>query len=577
LFRRHFPSAADANQQSPALNVERAYAEAYATMAADHGRRYLAGDRAVVVDLELEEANLLHGVRIALTLRMWPVLGSLIRALLTLYDHTGRQPEAIGLVADRISQLTDSGRQANSDSVADDATKTDLLAYLHVQRDRRTQHLEAAEDRQIQRVKRLESQAQPFAGASADSLTAEQKACLNHLAEAYALLGDIQLERSRSDCVGAYQRAIDLYERLNDHRAAAGYAMNLGSSYQELPFLNDLDQAERWFEFSLAALGDADTLMAGRCFIGLGAVAFTRLEGEIMAYNYAQRDLDRARQGDDANEETNKQLAAHREERLGRIRTLFDGSYAAYNNAGARFVQIEALSDLADLSARQGELASTVGQIEPALRFWREAVRRFEAMGNRRRAGEARLSIAGALTNRKRFADAREYAAAALLDFEATAVTAENEIQTAKRLINRIDQELGSDQVAYDKVPTRDPYFPIKSGGRHVKLFKSGSYIFSCFTDFDSPGMIQYVHIMYVFEEGRPTPIFAVAAESMRGADYCMLCSFDGDGHSNYGASDEWRDLEHFTARALEMAAGRYGVAASLEEIAVPNIKPVAR
>jgi hypothetical protein len=468
LFERHFPAGAGAAEN--AEQAVDAFVATLATVAAEWVRAYQTGDRAEVGKLAEEEPNLLHALRLAHQRQLWPALSRLAEALLMLYDHAGRQPEAVSLLREMLAGLQDT-QPYGADAGLDAAT------YLQVQLARRTQQTAEALSRLKDWVARLREKADAWTQVAADQLDEGQRALLQRLASAYALLGDIQLEEALSDCVGAYQTAIELYERLDEQAAAASYALRLGNSFLDLAFLNDLEQAGHWFQYSLGIFGPADRLMVGRCLVGLGAVEYRHAQDAILAWSHSRED--------NASGLGGRLPPGERKAIEQRIDQHIKAAFDAYRRAQESFLAIGAVADLADLLARQGDLAASVGLLDPALGWWRDAIRSFEAMSEREPAGQVRLSIARALKRKDRLADAREYAAAALRDFEAVGADA---AEAAKRLINEITGQLGDGEVAYDQVPARDPYFPIKGGGRHVKLFKGGKYIFSCFTDFESPG-----------------------------------------------------------------------------------------
>ena len=89
---------------------------------------------------------------------------------------------------------------------------------------------------------------------------------------------------------------------------------------------------------------------------------------------------------------------------------------------------------------------------------------------------------------------------------------------------------------------------------------------------------IQYNHVLWLFvidpsDDLTPDrPVLAVTAEVNALADEFpsgshFLGLFDGSGHINLGASDQWADLETFATRALDVAADHLKV----EEVPVPR------
>jgi len=67
------------------------------------------------------------------------------------------------------------------------------------------------------------------------------------------------------------------------------------------------------------------------------------------------------------------------------------------------------------------------------------------------------------------------------------------------------------------------------------------------------PSPTEYLYVMVLCPEGQGLPLFYVTAEKgMTGSVF--LCTFDQDGnHSNYGADEDWSNLDSFTTAALSM------------------------
>lgn len=96
----------------------------------------------------------------------------------------------------------------------------------------------------------------------------------------------------------------------------------------------------------------------------------------------------------------------------------------------------------------------------------------------------------------------------------------------------------------------------------------------------NSPNL-QYAHVMYVYAQGdflTGKPCFAVAAEVNRiappgsGRSH-FLGMFAGEPrHVNLGASDEWADIEKFTAKALEVIAEHFDLPSPPQDIEAPTL-----
>lgn len=128
-------------------------------------------------------------------------------------------------------------------------------------------------------------------------------------------------------------------------------------------------------------------------------------------------------------------------------------------------------------------------------------------------------------------------------------------------------------------------YLPDLSEARFVRQYafrhaEMGACCCVLVSDCQSPSPIQYAHVMYVYEHGdflTGDICLAVSSEANRmavpgdGRSH-FLCIFSGSKHINLGPSDDWADLDKFTARALEVVAQQYSLENPPEEIPVPTL-----
>ncbi len=76
-------------------------------------------------------------------------------------------------------------------------------------------------------------------------------------------------------------------------------------------------------------------------------------------------------------------------------------------------------------------------------------------------------------------------------------------------------------------------------------------------TEIEAPGLIQYHHLLMIFEAGKQ-PVLCIGAEWGRldpeSAEKPVLGHFDADGHHNHGNSHRWRDEALFLLEAVKFA-----------------------
>ena len=101
-----------------------------------------------------------------------------------------------------------------------------------------------------------------------------------------------------------------------------------------------------------------------------------------------------------------------------------------------------AVDDLAVAHNALGIIWVEAGDLDRALPHYREAIRYREMQGNLYDAARTRFNVAIGLADAGRLADAREYAHAALRNFETYGDRAADMIQKTQQLIARIEQAL---------------------------------------------------------------------------------------------------------------------------------------
>ena len=100
----------------------------------------------------------------------------------------------------------------------------------------------------------------------------------------------------------------------------------------------------------------------------------------------------------------------------------------------------DAVNDLAVTHNQLGNIYGDAGDLDRSLSHWRESVRLKEIANNIFGAATTRRNVAIALAQADRLEDAREYARAALRNFQTFGNRATEDIQETEGLIERIEQ-----------------------------------------------------------------------------------------------------------------------------------------
>jgi tetratricopeptide (TPR) repeat protein len=240
-------------------------------------------------------------------------------------------------------------------------------------------------------------------GRSRDDNTNSQRT----LAASVHELGQIQRERGGAECVAAYRESFDLFQRIGDSPGAAAGAFNLGNAYTGL---HDLTEAERWHRSGLELRAEGDRMGRAACLGELGHVALERFaEGR------------RAKQSEAV-------LLRHLNDALG-----------FYHQALA-MTPPDATGQLAVIHNQLGVIYGDTGELDRALDHYRESIRYKESAGNLYGAALTRYNVAIELLKVGRLADARDYAHAALRNFQTYGASAQQDIQSTLDLIADIDK-----------------------------------------------------------------------------------------------------------------------------------------
>ena len=246
--------------------------------------------------------------------------------------------------------------------------------------------------------------------APAAGLTSIQRSQIRDLAASLFDLGNILLAQGDPDCLTHFREALMLAQRIGDRRAEAEAAGSLGNTYQSVPGLRDLDQAEKWYRQSLSRRPDSDRFGLATALGSLGQVATARFQ--------------EAREA----REAEQVLQEHFNTALRCYRQALDLTPADdYESRGATEMDL-------------GNLYRLAGDTRQALRHYQQAIQHQEARGNVYVAGQTRYNIAVLLAEDARVGDALDYARAALDNYRQGGPGAADRADRARQLIAELEQ-----------------------------------------------------------------------------------------------------------------------------------------
>ena len=410
LFDMHnpAPTGMESGVRNPELFAVRSFVEAIGDLGSNYHNVYEDGNRHVIAALTAEEDNLLQARQLARARGLWQSVIKAMQGLQTLYQHTGRGLEWKQLVEEILKDFVD----AETDGPLPGREEAwGVVTGYRIGL--------AVEERQWQEAERLQRLDVDQNRVLSVLAVAEPTQQLNdahrnrnrNLAVSLEGFGNIQRAQGLPDCVIAYQEAIQICRQIGDKSEEASVSGNLAQAYMDVPSLRDLTQAEYWYRHSLGLCNEGDELGRARYLGELGYVAIQRFL--------------QARAAKQADEEPKHLHAA----------AQFYGQALVLKPA-------DAISDLATIHNQLGIIYIYLGDLDGALSHYRKSIRYKEMAGNLYGAGITRFNIGLDLANAGRLADAREYAHAALRNFEAFRNRAAEEIQQTQSLIERIERDI---------------------------------------------------------------------------------------------------------------------------------------
>src|ERR1035437_2514838 len=328
-----------------------------------------------------------------------------MQGLRQFYQHTGRTSEWSRLVEEIVNDFVD---PATDGPLPGKEEAWSLVTDYRVRLARNARWGDQAERLQSVNVSWNRQRATAILAKRHQAWTRREKNSVRKLAPPLHDLSQIQLAQGAAKCVDGYLEALSLAEQIPDSQGAAICAFNLGHAYTNLPGIRDHALAERWYQRSLDLHAEEDRMGRARCLVQLGTVAYRRFLAARKAGRPPEECLGHLSPG---------------EQYYGQALEMFPAD------------------DVADLSTAHNQLGlvyAAAGQIDAALRHYRESIRYCEAMQDRFGAGETRFNATLALVRADRFADARDWAQSALRDYQACE-NADQEIVDTLKLLERIE------------------------------------------------------------------------------------------------------------------------------------------
>lgn len=397
LFERCYPA--------DNLSILRAFVGAVGALGDYYAGQYERGNRDFLDGLRAEEPNLLQARLLARTHCWWHQVTLSMTGLRALYEHTGRQVEWKHLVHEIVPNFVD---PASDGPLSERGEDWSLITGYRVQLARDGRQWAEAERLQTILVDWHRERAALALARPVEDLESRDRKEIRSFAVSLEIFGTIRRELGWTNCVPAYEQALELSTRIGERTESAICAFNLGVAFAALPALRDLGQAEGWYQKALSMCDESDQLGRGRCLGELGTLALERY--------YKARS------------------AKHNEKEL--VRYLHEA--VRFQREALDLLPGDAVKELAVAHNQLGLAWSATGDLDRAVQHYRESIQLKEQAGNIYGAALTRFNMARDLVNTGRRADALEYAEAALRGFESCGERAGGWIEKTRRFITEI-------------------------------------------------------------------------------------------------------------------------------------------
>lgn len=332
-----------------------------------------------------------------------------MQGLNALYVQTGRQTEWKRLVNEVVPDFVDAVTDAPLTGREED---WDHITEYRARIAEKELKLDEAERLQRARVNWNRHRASQFIIAPSDKLDNLGRGAIQLLGSSLHGLAEIQRKLGKMECIRSYKEALNLARFIGARHHAATTAFNLGNVFLLHPVVRNLDEAEQHFTDSLEQRDEHDDVGRAKCFIHLGIVAFNRFQ-ENRGGRKSEKDL----------------------------LTHLNAAIAFYNR-GLSLLPSNAVDDLAVVCTNLGSIYYEASDFNSAIDYFQRAVHYSELQNDPYRANRVRRNLAATLLYSNRLGDAKEYALAALRNFETLGSSAAAEIQETKRVLALIEQEM---------------------------------------------------------------------------------------------------------------------------------------
>ena len=398
-FQRLFTETFGALTRPDGEAVARAYVETFSDIGEAYLRAQVAGEQNIILLAAASEANFLNARDLAIRYQWWDRVMPPMRGLQILYEHTGRDLELARLAEELAPYLTEAATGLPPPDLEQDFL---VLTEFRIRVARRARNWELAERLLRASLQVSERRAQAARTAPAPSHTVNRS---RSLGIDYNHLGLVLSEQGKPECVEYFEKALAIFEEIEDSPSIARTAGNLANVYLLIPALRNLDLSEKWLLKAIQHYGD-DLMGRTKCLTQLAQVKFTQLNKTL---------------ADGTDSGIAEQLWRETAELLNEV---------------FRLIPDEAIRELASAHELAAKLYQLVGETDRAMSHYQQLIRIAEQLGQPFMTSVTRIDAAANLAQAGRFEDAALFAERAIDDFRQSGAL--DMMTEAQRLLDMI-------------------------------------------------------------------------------------------------------------------------------------------
>ena len=262
--------------------VNRRFVDTMASVGRYLVNTYTGGERGVIYDLNANEQNLLHALRLARAHGWWYPVISLLRTIKGLYTDSGRSVEYVRVLEDAATDFVDTASDDPLPGMEDWWFEITLMRASEVRSSKGG--AQRAQQMYARLIEYARGEAKEALSDPTAELTSQGRSALSGLAAVLQNYGVSQWLDGDPACVKTFEESLALSERLGEGDDREGTLMQLAHAYVDFPSIRDLERAEQLYRRILElATKRGDPVGMAHAMHEIGQVLYRRFLDEVQS------------------------------------------------------------------------------------------------------------------------------------------------------------------------------------------------------------------------------------------------------------------------------------------------------